>query len=79
MGRRARLTIAVLFLASIAFTVFAAARVKQDGSLDEARRAYEASNYAKAIQTLQAAAAKDPQNGDLHLLLAKSYLELEQL
>jgi len=79
MGRRARLTIAVLFLASIALTVFAAARVKQDGSLDEARRAYEASNYAKAIQTLQAAAAKDPQNGDLHLLLAKSYLELEQL
>src|SRR6266702_3820683 len=42
------------------------------------RRAYEASDYAKAIQTLQAAAANDPQNGDVQLLLAKSYLELQQ-
>jgi tetratricopeptide (TPR) repeat protein len=32
----------------------------------------------KAIQALQAAAAKDPQNGDVQLLLAKSYLELQQ-
>ena len=40
--------------------------------------AYEASDYPRAIQALQAAAAKDPQNGDVQLLLAKSYLELQE-
>jgi tetratricopeptide (TPR) repeat protein len=80
MVRRVRPLLTVLFLAGTGLAVlFAAARVKQDASLDEARQAYEASDYAKAIQTLQAAATKDPQNGDLYLLLTKSYLELEQL
>jgi len=65
----------ILLLASAAM---AAASVKQDADLETGRRAYEASDYAKAIQALQAAAAKDPQNGDVYLLLAKSYLEMEQ-
>jgi tetratricopeptide (TPR) repeat protein len=64
----------ILLMAS---TAMAATGVKQD-DLETGRRAYEASDYAKAIQALQAAAAKDPQNGDVHLLLAKSYLEMEQ-
>jgi tetratricopeptide (TPR) repeat protein len=55
-----------------------AANVKQEAGLDAGRRAYEASDYAKAILALQAAAAKDPQNGDVQLLLAKSYLELRE-
>jgi tetratricopeptide (TPR) repeat protein len=66
----------MLLLASAAL---AATSVKQDADLEVGRRAYEASDYTKAIQALQAAAAKDPQNGDVHLLLAKSYLEMEQL
>jgi tetratricopeptide (TPR) repeat protein len=65
----------ILLLAS---APLAATSVKQDADLEAGRRAYEASDYAKAIQALQAAAAKDPQNGDLHLLMAKSYLEMEQ-
>jgi len=65
----------ILLLASAAL---GAAGVKQDPDLEAGRRAYEASDYAKAIQSLQSAAAKDPQNGDVHLLLAKSYLEIEQ-
>ncbi len=67
--------LAVLFMAS---TAMAATNLKQEAGLEAGRRAYEASDYAKAIQTLQAAAANDPQNGDVQLLLAKSYLELQQ-
>src|SRR5256884_1859500 len=62
----------------IASTAMAAASVKQESGLDTGRRAYEASDYAKAILALQAAAAKEPQNGDVQLLLAKSYLELQE-
>jgi tetratricopeptide (TPR) repeat protein len=58
--------------------VMAAANAKQEAGLEAGRRAYEASDYAKAIQTLQAAAANDPQNGEVQLLLAKSYLELQE-
>jgi len=67
----------VLAALSIASTVMAA-NAKQEAGLEAGRRAYEASDYAKAIQALQTAAAKDPQNGDVQLLLAKSYLELQE-
>lgn len=76
MLNRSKPALAVLFLAS---TVFAATnKLKQDADLDAGRRAYEASDYPKAILSLQAAAAKDPKNGDIELLLAKSYLELQE-
>ena len=68
----------VLAALSIASAVMAAANAKQETGLEAGRRAYEASDYAKAIQALQAAAAKDPQNGQVQLLLAKSYLELQE-
>ena len=67
--------LAVLLIASKAM---AAATIKQDASLEAGRHAYEASDYVKAVQALQAAAARDPQNADVQLLLAKSYLELQQ-
>src|SRR5713101_5984178 len=54
------------------------AKTKQGDMLDVAREAFETSDYAKAVQVLQAAAAKAPQNGDIHLLLAKSYYELQE-
>ena len=72
-GGKGYLTIWLMASAAMATT-----GVKQDADLEAGRRAYETSDYAKAIQALQAAAAKDPQNGDVHLLLAKSYLEMEQ-
>jgi len=68
----------VLAALSIASTVMAAANAKQEAGLEAGRRAYEASDYAKAIQALQAAAAKDPQDGEVQLLLVKSYLELQE-
>ena len=75
MAKWSKLAFAMMFLAS---TAIAATKVKQDASLDEARKAYEASDYAKAILILQEAAAKEPKNGDVQLLLAKSYLELQE-
>jgi tetratricopeptide (TPR) repeat protein len=64
-----------LFIASAAT---AATNLKQETGLEAGRLAYDASDYARAIQALQAAAAKEPQNGDVQLLLAKSYLELQE-
>ena len=75
MVRRMKRVLAAL---SIASAVMAAANAKRETGLEAGRRAYEASDYAKAIQALQAAAAKDPQNGEVQLLLAKSYLELQE-
>ena len=59
-------------------TAMVAGTIKQETSLEAGRHAYESSEYVKAVQALQAAAAKDPQNADVQLLLAKSYLELQQ-
>src|SRR6266851_4098786 len=75
MARRMKWLVAALCFASAAI---AATNVKQEASLEAGRRAYEASDYAKAILELQGAAAKEPQNGDVQLLLAKSYLELQE-
>jgi tetratricopeptide (TPR) repeat protein len=52
--------------------------VRQEENLDGARHAYEVSEYAKAIQILQTAAVNEPRNGEVQLLLAKSYLELQE-
>lgn len=76
MLNRSKPALVALFLASAVFA--ATNNLKQDADLDAGRRAYEASDYAKAIQSLQAAAAKEPTNGDIQLLLAKSYLELQE-
>ncbi len=75
MGNERQWPLAVLLIAS---TAMAATTIKQEASLEAGRHAYEASDYVKAIQALQAAAVKDPQNADVQLLLAKSYLELQQ-
>jgi tetratricopeptide (TPR) repeat protein len=75
MLKGSKSALAVLILAG---TSFATTNLKQDADLEAGRRAYEASDYVRAIQSLQAAAAKDPKNGDIELLLAKSYLELQE-
>jgi tetratricopeptide (TPR) repeat protein len=70
-----KLLLASLFCAA---ATIRAANLKQGTELEAGRGAYEASDYRKAIQVLQEAAAKDPRNGEVQLLLAKSYSELEQ-
>jgi tetratricopeptide (TPR) repeat protein len=54
------------------------ATVRQNEALEEGRRAYENSDYTKAVQELQAAAANNPRDGEILLLLTKSYLELQE-
>jgi len=66
----------VLLAALLAGTASLAATVKQNEGLKAGREDYDKSDYAKAVQELQAAAAREPQNGEIELLLTKSYMEL---
>ncbi len=50
----------------------------QETPLDSAKHAYERGDYSKAIELLKAGVAKDPGNGEIQLLLTKSYLESDQ-
>ena len=55
-----------------------AGNVRTGDSLTAGREAYEASEYGKAAQLLQEAAAQNPRNAEIHLLLAKTYYESQQ-
>jgi tetratricopeptide (TPR) repeat protein len=46
--------------------------------LDKAKVAFEKGQYAQAIDILKSASLSEPNNGDLYVLLARSYLELNQ-
>lgn len=51
---------------------------QEDQAFEAGRQAYEASEYSKAVGVLQEAAAKNPQNAGIYLLLAKTYNEMQQ-
>lgn len=74
-GKEIRRALAATLLAGVAAF---AGTVKQRDELQAGRAAYEKSDYAKAVQELQAAAAKEPQDGEIQLLLTKSYIELQE-
>jgi tetratricopeptide (TPR) repeat protein len=61
----------------LAYAGMSAAKIKQDDPLEAGRHAYESSEYARAVQILQGAAAKEPQNAEIQLLLTKSYYEMQ--
>ncbi|HEV3375442.1 MAG TPA: tetratricopeptide repeat protein [Candidatus Acidoferrum sp.] len=75
MRIRGNRLLGVLLLAGAIAT---AGTVKRDEPLAGAREAFESSDYGTAAQILQAAAAKDPQNAEIQLLLAKTYYELQE-
>jgi tetratricopeptide (TPR) repeat protein len=52
--------------------------VHRDDALKAAHEAYEASDYPKAAQLLQAAAARNPRDGEIQLFLTKTYYESQQ-
>jgi tetratricopeptide (TPR) repeat protein len=52
--------------------------IAQESPLEKARAAFEKSDYPRAIEILKGAAASEPNNGDAYVLLARSYLELNQ-
>jgi tetratricopeptide (TPR) repeat protein len=68
----------VLLFAYSALSSVTANTVKQDDTFESGRQAYEASDYSKAAQLLQEAAAKNPQNAEIQLFLAKTYFEMQQ-
>jgi tetratricopeptide (TPR) repeat protein len=74
MGSSRKAALSVFVFAMVNVLAIAAA----DGDLEAGRRAYEASDYGKAVQILQGAAAKDPRDGEIQLLLAKSHFEMRQ-
>lgn len=56
----------------------AAGQALDDAGLEAGRLAYELSDYDRAVNVLQNAAAKNPRNAEVLLLLARSYFELRQ-
>ena len=67
-------------LAALLFSlaVQAIAGGAQEVPLDAARKAYERTDYAEAIAILGAAAEKEPNNGEIQLLLTKAHIGAEQ-
>lgn len=68
-----RVTLGMAFLAA----GFLCGNVRADEAFDQANQAYLVGNYAKVIELLKPEAQREPQNGDVHLLLTKSYYELQ--
>lgn len=58
--------------------VLGASGINANEAMEAALRAYTQGDYPKAVQILQAASAMDPGNAEIHLLLAKSFYEMEE-
>ncbi|MDQ1408510.1 MAG: hypothetical protein QOJ41_245 [Acidobacteriaceae bacterium] len=79
MAARLRIAFATVVLALLTlFPSVPSTRALEDGALEAARRAFELSDYEKAVRILQDAAAKNLRNGEIFLQLAKSHFELRQ-
>ncbi len=63
--------------AMVCLTLAAAARAEET-PLEKAKGAFEKGQYTQAIEILKSAAGSEPNNGDIFVLLARSYLELNQ-
>ena len=61
----------------VCLTLAAAARAEET-PLEKAKGAFEKGEYTQAVEILKSAAGSEPNNGDIFVLLARSYLELNQ-
>jgi tetratricopeptide (TPR) repeat protein len=50
----------------------------EESPIEQAKGAFEKGEYTRAIEILKSAAGSEPNNGDVYVLLARSYLELNQ-
>ncbi|MGA2420713.1 MAG: tetratricopeptide repeat protein [Candidatus Acidiferrum sp.] len=66
------------FLAMAASQFAASGSEDASGGIKAGEAAYEAGEYPKAAQLLQAAASEQPQNAQIQLLLTKTHLEMQQ-
>lgn len=73
----AAITFLLLCLFSCSLSAATGRQQEHSSSLELARRAYEASDYPKAVQILTQAAASAPRNAEIQLLLAKTYFEMQ--
>ena len=79
VGKVAAATFAMaLFLAMSALQLAAWGSEDASGGIKAGEAAYEAGEYPKAAQLLQAAASEQPQNAQIQLLLTKTHLEMQQ-
>lgn len=70
------LTVGFLFSGAVVGT--ASAREERASALESARLAFAASEYSKAVQILEEAAAADPQNPEFQFWLMRNFFELEE-
>jgi len=61
----------------VCLTLVATARAEET-PLEKAKGAFEKGEYTQAVEILKSAAGSEPNNGDIFVLLARSYLELNQ-
>src|ERR1700731_3507657 len=78
MDARPKVALGAVVLALVTWVSAAGAPAVEDGGLEAGRHAYELSDYERAVKLLQDAASKNPHNGEVLLLLAKSHFELRQ-
>ncbi len=79
MAVRMRVVLAAVVLALVApWISVAGAQALEDVGLEAGRRAYDLSDYEKAVKVLQDAVIKNPRNGEVLFLLAKSHFELRE-
>ncbi len=50
----------------------------EESPVEQAKAAFEKGEYTRAIEILKSAAGSEPNDGDVYVLLARSYLELNQ-
>jgi tetratricopeptide (TPR) repeat protein len=74
MGSRTLVSLECLLALCLAISA-----VAQDSSVEAAKNAFERGEYAKVISILEPEAAKNVNNGELYLLLSKSYLQVNQV
>jgi tetratricopeptide (TPR) repeat protein len=78
MAGRLRIVLAAAVLALLNCVSVVSTPALEEGGLEAARYAYELSDYEKAVKILQDAVAKNPRDGEVLFLLAKSHFELRQ-
>src|SRR5215468_1291358 len=66
------------FLVLFAGGIAAANGLNTSEAMEAALRAYTVGDYSKAVQILQSASAAEPNNAEIHLLLAKTFYEMEE-
>ena len=71
-------SIGLMFLMLLAVAARAQESPLEKAPLEKAKAAFEKGEYAQAIEILKGTAASEPNNADIFVLLARSYLELNQ-